>query len=124
MCGIHGVLQPRRDVRNAVAAMHAALAHRGPDGDAIAPAGDSLLGHRRLSIIDLTPAAAQPLWDATRSVAIVFNGEIYNYRELREECRRAGLEFRSASDTEVIVNLFLKDGERAFERLNGMFAFC
>jgi asparagine synthase (glutamine-hydrolysing) len=124
VCGIHGVLQPRGDVRAGIDAMHAALAHRGPDGDGIAPAGDAILGHRRLSIIDLSAAGAQPLWDVERRACIVFNGEVYNYRELRDECRAAGLEFHSTSDTEVIVNLYLLHGESSFAMLNGIFAFC
>jgi asparagine synthase (glutamine-hydrolysing) len=124
VCGIHGVLQPRGDVRAGIDAMHAALAHRGPDGDGIASAGDAILGHRRLSIIDLSAAGAQPLWDVERRTCIVFNGEIYNYRQLRDECRAAGLEFHSTSDTEVIVNLYLLHGESSFAMLNGIFAFC
>ena len=124
MCGIHGVLQPRGDVGAGIDAMHAALAHRGPDGDGIAPAGDAILGHRRLSIIDLSVAAAQPLWDVERRACIVFNDEIENYRQLRDECRAAGLEFHSTSDTEVIVNLYRLHGESSFAMLNGIFAFC
>ena len=124
MCGIHGVLQPRGDVGAGIDAMHAALAHRGPDGDGIALAGDAILGHRRLSIIDLSVAGAQPLWDVERRACIVFNGEIYNYRQLRDECRAAGFEFHSTSDTEVIVNLYRLHGESSFAMLNGIFAFC
>ncbi len=75
-------------------------------------------------VIDLSDAASQPLWDAERTACIVFNGEVYNYREIRDECRRAGLELRSASDTEAIVGLYLLEGERAFGRLDGIFAFC
>jgi asparagine synthase (glutamine-hydrolysing) len=86
--------------------------------------GDALLGHRRLSIIDLSPAASQPMCDVRGQVFIVYNGEIYNYRELRQDCAAAGLEFSSQSDTEVIVNLYLLEGERSFARLNGMFAFA
>jgi asparagine synthase (glutamine-hydrolysing) len=124
MCGIHGVLFPRRDCRDAVRRMHAALRHRGPDDDAIADVGPSIFGHRRLSIIDLSPNGAQPMWSAGRELCITFNGEIYNFAELRKECEARGLPFRSTSDTEVILNQFLIHGASAFERLNGMFAFC
>jgi asparagine synthase (glutamine-hydrolysing) len=124
MCGIHGVLFPRRDCRDAVRRMHAALRHRGPDDDAIADVGPSIFGHRRLSILDLSPNGAQPMWSAGRELCITFNGEIYNFAELRKECEARGLPFRSTSDTEVILNQFLIHGAAAFERLNGMFALC
>jgi asparagine synthase (glutamine-hydrolysing) len=124
MCGIHGVLAPRGDLSAALEEMGARLAHRGPDGAGIERTPRALLGHTRLRIIDLSEAASQPLWDAGRRACIVFNGEIYNYREIRDECRRAGLELRSASDTEAIVGLYLLEGERAFARLDGIFAFC
>jgi asparagine synthase (glutamine-hydrolysing) len=124
MCGIAGALAPRADAMESVRRMHAAVAHRGPDGEGVVQAGNAVLAHRRLSIIDLSDAAAQPMWDAGRQVCITYNGEIYNYRELREECVRRGARFLSASDTEVILNLYLLDGEAAFARLNGMFAFA
>ncbi len=124
MCGIFGgVALTRPFVAETKAALRA-LAHRGPDGEGATEIDNAVLGHRRLAIIDLSHAADQPLWDARRQVAIIFNGEIYNYRELRDECRAAGLELTSASDTEVIVNQYLLHGERSFDRLNGMFAFC
>jgi asparagine synthase (glutamine-hydrolysing) len=124
MCGIFGILHPRGDVDREVGVMRELLRHRGPDGEGIEPVGHGILGHVRLSIIDLSPAAAQPLWDVERRACITYNGEIYNFRELREECRRAGLVFASSSDTEVIVNQYLLHGTAAFERLNGIFAFC
>lgn len=124
MCGIHGILAPCGDLSRAIEAMGARLAHRGPDGAGVERLPGALLGHTRLRIIDLSDAASQPLWDARRNVCIVFNGEIYNYREIRDECLRAGLELRSESDTEAIVSLYLLAGERAFARLDGIFAFC
>ncbi len=124
MCGIYGVLQPRGDTAPGLQKMQRQLAHRGPDGQGLERLDNAILGHQRLSIIDLSEAGAQPMWDARRQVCITFNGEIYNYRELRDECRHAGLQFRSASDTEVILNLYLLHGERAFARLNGIFAFA
>ncbi len=124
MCGIHGILAPRGDLSFALEEMGARLAHRGPDGAGVARIPGASLGHTRLSVIDLSEAASQPLWDARHQVCIVFNGEVYNYREIREQCLRAGLELRSASDTEAIVGLYLLEGERAFARLDGIFAFC
>lgn len=124
MCGIHGILAPHGDLSAAAEKMGVWLAHRGPDGARIERAPGALLGHTRLRIIDLSDAASQPLWDAGGTACIVFNGEIYNYQEIRSECRRAGLELRSASDTEAIVGLYLIEGERAFARLDGIFAFC
>ena len=124
MCGIFGGLNLERPLLEETRSALRSLAHRGPDGEGVVETGRAILGHRRLSIIDLSHAADQPLWDATHQVAIVFNGEIYNYRELRQECLAAGLAFVSASDTEAIVNQYLLHGPRAFDRLNGMFAFC
>ncbi len=124
MCGIFGVLHPRRDLHREMSQMRELLGHRGPDGHGIESVAHGILGHRRLSIIDLSPAGAQPLWDVNRLACITYNGEIYNFRELREECRQAGLAFNSTSDTEVIINQYLLHGSDAFERLNGIFAFC
>ncbi|HEY8154688.1 MAG TPA: asparagine synthase (glutamine-hydrolyzing) [Myxococcota bacterium] len=106
--------------------MNAAQAHRGPDDagtffDAEARIG---LAHRRLSIIDLSPRGHQPMWDVGRRVAISFNGEIYNYRELRRELVQDGYSFQSESDTEVLLNLYLRDGAKMLARLNGIFAFA
>jgi len=106
--------------------MNDAIAHRGPDDagvwfDSRTRTG---LAHRRLSIIDLSPRGHQPMWDATETVAIVYNGEIYNYRELRSELVTDGYGFRSHSDTEVLLNLFLRDGAKMLERLNGIYAFA
>src|ERR1051325_8680688 len=124
MCGIAGALAPRADSMRTVQRMHEAMAHRGPDRAGIVQAGRALLAHRRLSIIDLSDAAAQPMWDAEGEICIAYNGEIYNYRALREECLRRGARFVSQSDTEVILQLYRLDGETAFARLNGMFAFA
>jgi asparagine synthase (glutamine-hydrolysing) len=124
MCGIAGVIGAGPERISIARAMHARLAHRGPDGEAIEQLDDAVLCHRRLSIIDLSAAAAQPMTDDGGRAHITYNGEIYNYRELRDECARRGATFRSASDTEVILNLYLLEGEAAFARLNGIFAFC
>ncbi len=102
------------------------LAHRGPDdeGSWRDERAGVALGHRRLAIIDLSSAARQPMWDATGRAAIVFNGEIYNYRELRKELAARGLAFRTQSDTEVLLNLYLAEGAEMLPRLNGIFAFA
>jgi asparagine synthase (glutamine-hydrolysing) len=106
--------------------MSDAIRHRGPDdADALflAEAGVGL-AHRRLSIIDLSSAGRQPMWDVTRSACIVFNGEIYNYRELRSGLERDGFAFANHTDTEVILNLYLRDGDAMLGKLNGIFAFA
>jgi asparagine synthase (glutamine-hydrolysing) len=103
--------------------MKAAIVHRGPDGEGALVAPPVVCGMRRLSIIDL-PGGNQPIWNETDTVALVFNGEIYNFRELRKELESAGHTFRTNSDTEVIVHAFETWGEKCVERLHGMFAFA
>ena len=130
MCGLNGILRldpgaPPIDRRELVRTRDA-MAPRGPDGygEWLSPSGQIALGHRRLSIIDLSPAGAQPMaWHGGR-YRIVFNGEIYNYRELRADLEGRGVEFRSHSDTEVIVALFEREGVAALSRLRGMFALA
>lgn len=124
MCGIGGFLGNFE--QRLLDEMSNVMAHRGPDDagayhDVNAGIG---LAHRRLSIIDLSPAGHQPMWDLSRRVAIVFNGEIYNYRQLRSDLLCSGFEFQSQSDTEVLLNLYLLDGEAMISRLNGIFAFA
>ncbi len=106
--------------------MESALRHRGPDGGGLIfePAEQLGLAHRRLAIIDLSDAGLQPMWDSSRKAAIVFNGEIYNYRELRQELEKDGYRFATHTDTEVIINLYLRDGPSCLQRLNGIFAFA
>ena len=124
MCGICGVVGGDRDreVDN-VKRMTSALAHRGPDDEGICADGDAVLGHRRLTIIDLE-RGRQPLPNEDGSLWITFNGEIYNYSELRAELVAAGHRFRTKTDTEVILHLFEEYGPRCLERLRGMFAFA
>ena len=126
MCGIAGYLNlDGKSVDLAsLDAMVLAVAHRGPDGRATFVDGACGLGHRRLSVIDLSEAAAQPMADSTGQFTITYNGEIYNYRELRRDLERAGLRFRTQSDTEVLVNAFAEWGLDALPRLNGMFALA
>lgn len=126
MCGIAGLLSlddappPRAEV----ARMLAALAHRGPDGEGIEECGPAVLGHRRRAILDVTPAGRQPMADASGRFVLTFNGEIYNYLELRAGLEASGARFRSRSDTEVLVEALARWGPAAVERFNGMFAFA
>jgi len=108
--------------------MGRALAHRGPDdGDeriTISDAGCVALGHKRLSIIDLSPAGRQPMANEDQSVWLTLNGEIYNYKELRQELETKGHQFRSHSDSEVVVHLYEESGADCLAKLKGMFAFA
>jgi asparagine synthase (glutamine-hydrolysing) len=106
--------------------MNARQAHRGPDDSGVWFAGEKGIGlaHRRLSIIDVSESGHQPMHDVSGALTIVYNGEIYNYRELRRDLSASGLAFRSQSDTEVLLNLYLRDGPEMVERLNGIFAFA
>lgn len=122
MCGITGVVDPRGVSRESVATMNRALSHRGPDGEGIFVDGAAGLGHKRLSIIDLA-TGDQPIFDESGTFAIVFNGEIYNYRELRQQLQ-ADTTFKTQSDTEVVLKLFQRDGPQFLSRLRGMFAMA
>jgi asparagine synthase (glutamine-hydrolysing) len=126
MCGICGVVHKDGAPVDAPALerMAAALAHRGPDDSGIEALGAVGLGHRRLSIIDLSPDGHQPMGNEDGSVRIVFNGEIYNFRELRAGLEQRGHRFRSRSDTEVILHLYEELGTDCLSRLRGMFAFA
>jgi asparagine synthase (glutamine-hydrolysing) len=126
MCGIFGLYA--RDSADPIAAdtlarMGASLAHRGPDGGGVRVDGAVGIGMRRLSIIDL-PGGDQPLANEDGSIWVVFNGEIYNYRQLTADLAARGHVFRTRSDTEVLVHLYEEDGDRCVERLRGMFAFA
>ncbi len=125
MCGICGVYNSggaSPDDGRIVRDMMTALEHRGPDGDGFWAGGHATLGHRRLAIIDLA-GGWQPIFNETEEVVVVFNGEIFNYRELRRELEGAGHTFRTAGDTEVIVHGYEHWGDEFVTRLRGMFAF-
>lgn len=126
MCGIAGLaLKPGESVEQSVLErMGSLMANRGPDSAGSFARGEFGLVHRRLKVIDLSSAADQPMFNETRDLAVVFNGEIYNYRELREELELAGHQFKTRSDTEVIVHGFEQWGIDVFRRFNGMFAFA
>jgi asparagine synthase (glutamine-hydrolysing) len=125
MCGICGVIgvQSKEASEPVVRRMMAAMKHRGPDDEGILAAPLVAVGMRRLSIVDL-PGGGQPVWNETGTLAVVFNGEIYNFRELRAQLESAGHRFATRSDTEVIVHAYEAWGERCAERLRGMFAFA
>ncbi|MFN7190314.1 MAG: asparagine synthetase B family protein, partial [Rhodospirillales bacterium] len=125
MCGIAGAIDWQgRDKRSIVAAMTRSLAHRGPDGEGISVSGAATLGHRRLAVLDLSQAAAQPMFDAAGRYAIVFNGEIYNFKDVRADLEREGAVFRTQGDTEIVLEAYRRWGTDALARLDGMFAFA
>jgi asparagine synthase (glutamine-hydrolysing) len=127
MCGITGIF-----AFNLIGKMNMihltnatmALAKRGPDFQDIYHDSFVGLGHRRLSIIDTSIAANQPMWDENKRYAIVFNGEIFNYKELKHNLEARGISFFSQSDTEVLLKLYIAEGEACLNKLNGFFAFC
>src|SRR5262249_25335487 len=123
MCGICGelvVARSERATREALCSMRAALEHRGPDGAGLYGSEDHAAGlaFRRLAIIDLSAAADQPMANEDGSIQIVFNGEIYNFRELRERLTARGHRFRTQSDTESIIHLYEERGLEAFRELD------
>lgn len=126
MCGIAGLIHLNGDAVSPVVLqrMTDAIAHRGPDGEGHWIEGGVGLGHRRLAIIDLSPLGHQPMISADHRYAFSYNGEIYNFRELRVELEAAGYSFRSKTDTEVVLYALAHWGTAALERFNGMFAFA
>ena len=121
MCGIAGIFG--KPDAAAVGAMIAAMAHRGPDDQGVFDDHAVALGHGRLAIIDLSPGGHQPMADPSGDIWITFNGEIYNWREERAELERQGTEFRTRSDTEVLLALYARYGDDFMRRLRGIFAF-
>ena len=131
MCGLVGLLDFSRrfgagEGERIARGMAAAIHYRGPDMDGYWSSADERchLGHKRLSIIDLSPAGRQPMEDDSGRYVIVFNGEIYNFQELRDELVAAGVTFRSKSDTEVLLKGYIRYGNALFPRLDGMFALA
>ena len=143
MCGLAGIVDPRGTDARTLVAMGDALAHRGPDGDGYLVLGDECrlvrrealvagepariaagLAHRRLTIIDPTEDSAQPMRDASGRFTLVYNGELYNYVELRSELERAGRTLRTAGDTEVVLQAWAHWGPSCLERFVGMWAFA
>jgi len=129
MCGIAGVFSLRHgpdELRAAAVRMQEALIHRGPDDEGLwqSPSQQAVLAHRRLSILDLSSGGKQPMTTSDGRYTVCFNGEIYNFRELREALQNEGVAFTTTSDTEVVLRLFERDGEACTARLRGMFAFA
>ncbi len=123
MCGIAGFISPARADAAALAPMLARIAHRGPDGQGTFVEGPAALGHCRLAIIDLQ-GGAQPLYNEDKNFVVVFNGEIYNYRELTAELTALGHTFTTRTDTEVLLHGWEQWGRELLPRLRGMFAFA
>lgn len=127
MCGICGIYNLNSNTsidRNLITRMAEKLVHRGPDAQGIMVDTDVALGHRRLSIIDLSAAGQQPMYNEDKTVSIVFNGEIYNFLEWREYLIKKGHKFQSKTDTEIIIHLYEEFGVDCLEKLRGMFAFA
>ncbi|MFN6202377.1 MAG: asparagine synthase (glutamine-hydrolyzing) [Acidobacteriota bacterium] len=126
MCGITGFLNYNGEPVDpeVLRKMADAIRPRGPDGDGFYTDGGLGFGHRRLAIIDLSHECDQPMVTADGRYALIFNGEIYNFRELRAELQNVGYRFRSTGDSEVVLNAFVEWGIRAIERFNGMFALA
>ncbi|WP_066425247.1 asparagine synthase (glutamine-hydrolyzing) [Anabaena sp. 4-3] len=126
MCGIAGILNLNGEPASPVLIkkMTDAIAHRGPDGEGHFVDNCLALGHRRLAIIDLSPAGHQPMSTQDGRFIVSYNGEIYNFNELRIELESLGYQFRSRTDTEVLLYAYAKWGDKCLERFNGMFAFA
>lgn len=132
MCGIFGIAAHNARVPEGLLERGtASLAHRGPDDSGSVLLQDSQrasvevgLGNRRLAILDLSPLAHQPMRDAATGNCIVYNGEIYNFREIRRELQQAGANFVSHSDTEVVLKAYAQWGEQCLQKFRGMFAFA
>src|ERR1700758_5329471 len=130
MCGVNGIFAyhsaSSAPGEAELLATRDAMRARGPDGEGTWWSADRRcgLGHRRLSIIDLSDRASQPMVSDDGRLVIVFNGEIYNYPQLRAELEGAGVRFRTTSDTEAILHLYARYGEGLVHRLRGMFAFA
>ena len=132
MCGIAGILQPthrvlaREEAMQLVESMNCSIAHRGPDADGVwsDPDGRCVLGQRRLSIVDTSDAGRQPFASGDGRWWLTFNGEIYNFQDIRGELERAGVRFRGRTDTEVLVEAVAFWGMEALSRLDGMYAFA
>jgi asparagine synthase (glutamine-hydrolysing) len=126
MCGIAGILNFNNEPVSTVVlqSMTDAIAHRGPDGEGHFIEGPVGLGHRRLAIIDLSPAGHQPMATRDGTYVLTYNGEVYNFRELRIELETLGYQFHSRTDSEVVLKAYEEWGEKALDRFNGMFAFA
>ena len=123
MCGIVGFTNTADNADKIIEDMMDRIRHRGPDASGKYVDGDIALGHRRLSIIDVSASGDQPIYNEDSSLVIVFNGEIYNYKDIREELVRAGHIFRTNTDTEVLIHGYEEYGTKLLNKLRGMFSF-
>lgn len=131
MCGINGIISLKsgkfsfpEKIETSLQSMNTCLVHRGPDSDGTFVKYPIAFGFRRLSIIDLTATANQPMVSMNGSIVLVFNGEIYNYIELKNDLLEKGYHFNTHSDTEVIINSYIEYGENCVQKFNGMWAFA
>ena len=126
MCGIAGILNINRQpvAHSQIKAMTDSISHRGPDGEGQYIDECLGLGHRRLAVIDLSSAGHQPMQTQDTNLTITYNGEIYNFKELRASLESLGYRFHSNTDTEVVLNAYAEWGHKCVDRFNGMFAFA
>lgn len=123
MCGLCGIWNANAEVSESqIRRMTAAIAHRGPDGEGVMVSGGTGIGHRRLSILDLSERGAQPMQEDR--FVLSYNGEIYNYKDLRNDLETKGITFFSSGDTEVLLKGLIHEGEAFIPKINGMFAFA
>src|SRR5690349_18750390 len=124
MCGIAGVIGGGIDYSPHLANMMKAMAHRGPDGQGTLTFKGGAVGAVRLAFLDLSERGQQPIWSPDKRVAIIFNGEMYNHAAERERLAKNGYPFRSTSDTEVLLALYLEHGLDFVDRVRGMYALA
>jgi asparagine synthase (glutamine-hydrolysing) len=126
MCGITGIFNLDNEPASSVILqrMTDAIAHRGPDGEGFYVDGPVGFGHRRLAIIDLSPSGHQPMMTTDGNYVLIYNGEMYNFQEIRLELEAHGHQFRSRTDSEVVLHAYIQWGEKCLDRFNGMFAFA
>ena len=127
MCGITGYISINNNLNHSHEYLQNALStlsKRGPDNNSFFRDEKCELGHARLSIIDTSDAANQPMADATNRFVLVFNGEIYNYQSIKNELSKKGHQFSTSSDTEVVLHAYMEYKEKCVEHFNGFFAFC
>ena len=126
MCGIAGIINFTDDLvkEDVLNQMGEAIKHRGPDDSGVWTNGKTGFSHQRLSIIDTSKSGHQPMHSPDSRYSIIFNGEIYNHNDFRSELKAKGFEFKSTSDTEVLLYMYITYGASMLHRLNGMFAFA
>ena len=127
MCGINGFYKKnlnQEEIKSTIIRMNNSLKHRGPDSDGLYVDSDIGLGHTRLSIRELSDLGSQPMLNYDKSIVLSFNGEIYNFLDIKEQLKSLGAKFRGRSDTEVLLKTYEYWGLEGLKRLEGMFAFA